>query len=136
MSRENVAVSGRALDAFNRGDLDAWLAEFHPEIEWFPLADELEGPYRGHQGLLKMVGLWRDTLADFQVPADEHIDAGDYAIAIVRAKGRPPGSSAEVVLDEVIVSKIRDGKIVEVREYRMREEALEAVALRQERPAS
>jgi ketosteroid isomerase-like protein len=36
-----------------------------------------------------------------------------------------------VVLDEVYVSKIRDGKIVELREYRTRAEALEAVGLRE-----
>ena len=32
-------------------------------------------------------------------------------------------------LDEVLVNKYRDGKAVEVREYRTREEALEAVGL-------
>jgi ketosteroid isomerase-like protein len=127
VSQGNVAISRRAIDAVNRGDLDAWLAEFHPEIEWFPLPDELEGPYRGHEGLLKMLAVWQDTLADFRVIAEVHIDAGDYVIAPARAEGRPAGSDAAVTLDEVLVSKIRDGKIVEVREYRTREEAFEAV---------
>jgi ketosteroid isomerase-like protein len=71
--------------------------------------------------------VWQDTLADFRVIAEAHIDAGDYVIAPARAEGRPAGSDAAVTLDEVLVSKIRDGKIVEVREYRTREEAFEAV---------
>jgi hypothetical protein len=36
----------------------------------------------------------------------------------------------------VIVNEYRDGRIAEVREYRTREEALEAVAARQEGPIS
>jgi hypothetical protein len=47
----------------------------------------------------------------------------------VRMRGRPPGSDADVVLDEVYVSKFLDGKIVELREYRTKAEALEAVGL-------
>ena len=47
----------------------------------------------------------------------------------LRMRGRPPGSDADVVLDEVYASKFRDGKIVELREYRTKSEALEAVGL-------
>jgi hypothetical protein len=35
MSRENVDVALRAFDAWNRGDIDAWLALVHADIEWF-----------------------------------------------------------------------------------------------------
>jgi hypothetical protein len=44
-------------------------------------------------------------------------------------RGRPRESEAEVVLDEVYVSKIHDGRLVEVGEYRTREQALKAVGL-------
>ncbi len=50
MSQENVELHHRANDAFNRRDLDAFLAFFDPDLEFSPLILELEGgrPYRGH----------------------------------------------------------------------------------------
>jgi ketosteroid isomerase-like protein len=95
---------------------------------WLPDAPD-PGPHRGHQVILARAALWQDTLADFRAEVQEYIDAGEYVIAPTRMRGRPPGSDAEVVLDEVYVSKIRDGKIVELREYRTRAEAFEAVGL-------
>jgi ketosteroid isomerase-like protein len=44
MSQENVDVTRRSLEAWNRGDLDAWLETGHPEIEWISgIASEVEG---------------------------------------------------------------------------------------------
>jgi ketosteroid isomerase-like protein len=39
MSQENVEVVKTAFEAWNRGDLDGWLAEADPEIEWHALPD-------------------------------------------------------------------------------------------------
>jgi ketosteroid isomerase-like protein len=119
-----------AFEAWNRGDFDGWLADADPEIEWYVLPEAPDpGPHRGHQVISERAALWRDTLADFRGEVEEYIDAGEYVIAPARMRGRPPGSDAEVVLDEVYVSKIRDGKIVELREYRTKAEALEAAGL-------
>jgi hypothetical protein len=43
--------------------------------------------------------------------------------------GHTPDSDADVLVDEVYVNKCRDGRILEVREYRTREEALETLGL-------
>jgi ketosteroid isomerase-like protein len=130
MSQENVEIVRAAFEAWNRRDFDGWLADTHPDLEWYVLPDAPDpGPHRGHQVILERAALWQDTLADFRAEVQEYIDAGEYVIAPTRMRGRPPGSDAEVVLDEVYVSKIRDGKIVELREYRTRAEALEAVGL-------
>ena len=102
MSQENVEIVKAAFEAWNRGDLDGWLAEADPEIEWLVLPEVLE-----------------------------YIDAGEYVIVPTRMRARPPGSDADIVLDEVYVSKFRNSKIVELREYRTKPEALEAVGLRE-----
>ena len=34
MSEENVEVVRKVIDAFNRGDLDAWLGFLSPEVVW------------------------------------------------------------------------------------------------------
>ena len=72
------------------------------------------------------MAVWRDMLA-LRAEVFEYIDAGEYVIMPLRMRGRPPGSDADVVLDEVYVSRFLDGKIVELREYRTKAEALKAV---------
>ena len=53
MSQENIEAPQRVFDAFNRGDVDAFLACLDPGVEFRPLPLELEGggPYRGHDGV-------------------------------------------------------------------------------------
>jgi ketosteroid isomerase-like protein len=130
MSQENVASDRRAVEAANRGDLIGWLAHFDPEIVWYGLADESDpGPFRGHQGILALRSRWTDVLSDLRLEVKEYIDAGEYLVVPVRICGHAPDSDTDVVGEEVLLNKYRDGKIVEVREYRTREEALEAVGL-------
>jgi ketosteroid isomerase-like protein len=129
MSQENVEIARAAFEAWSRGDLDAWLAEADPEIEWFVLPEAPDpGPHRGRKAILDRAALWREMLA-LQGEVLEYIDAGDYVVMPIRMRGRPARGDAEVVLDEVYVSKFRDGKVVELREYRTKAEALEAAGL-------
>jgi ketosteroid isomerase-like protein len=130
MSQENVEIVKAAVEAWNRGDLDGWLAEADPEVEWHVLPDAPDpGPHRGRQVVFERSASWRGILGDFRAEVLEYIDAGEYVIAPTRMRGRPPDSDVEVVLDEVWVSRFCNGKIVELREYRTKAEALEAVGL-------
>src|SRR3954454_11663383 len=129
MSQENVKVVRAAFDAWMRGDLDAMLANADPDIEWYVLPDAPDpGPHRGRNVILERMALWRDMLA-LRGEILGYIDAGEYVVMPIRMRGRPPGSDADVVLDEVYVSKFRDGKVIELREYRTKAEAFEAVGL-------
>lgn len=130
MSQENIEIDRQAAEAFNRRDLDTWLAHFDREIVWWAIADEPEpGPFHGHQALLEMAGRWLDLLPDLQLEVKEYIDAGNYVIVPARLWGHAVGSDSVVAVEEVFVNMYRDGKIVEVHEYRTRDEALEAVGL-------
>ena len=129
MWQENVEIVKRSFEAWSRGDLDAWLAEADPKIEWYVLPDAPDpGPHRGRHVILERAALWRDMLA-LRAEVLEYIDAGEYVIMPTRMRGWPPGSDAEVVLDEVYVSKFRGGKVDELREYRTKAEALEVMGL-------
>jgi ketosteroid isomerase-like protein len=129
MSQQNMEIARAAFEAWMRGDLDAMLADADPEIEWYVLPDAPDpGPHRGRNAILERMAMWREMLA-LRGEVLGYIDAGDYVIMPIRMRGRPPGSDAEVVLDEVYVSKFRDGKIVELREYRTKAEALETLGL-------
>jgi len=129
MSQENVEVLKAAFEAYSRGDLDAWAATADPDIEWHVLPEATDpGPHRGRQVILERGKLWRQRFG-LRAEVLEYIDAGDYVIAPVRLRGQVPGSDDELALDEVYVSKFRNGKIVELREYRTKAEALEAAGL-------
>jgi len=52
MSRANVAAAKRIYEARNRGDVEAVLAEFHPDATWLPHLASLGGiPIRGHAAI-------------------------------------------------------------------------------------
>jgi hypothetical protein len=53
MSQENVELVRRAVDAFNRRDLDAFVALTDDDVEVIPRSAALEGRdhYHGHDGV-------------------------------------------------------------------------------------
>jgi tRNA A-37 threonylcarbamoyl transferase component Bud32 len=56
MSQENLEVARRALDAFNRRDLHAFLAAMDPDVDFTPFAGELVGSFHGHEDVRSLVG--------------------------------------------------------------------------------
>jgi ketosteroid isomerase-like protein len=130
MAEENVEIVRGAIDAFKRGDVEAWLAHFDTDIVWYAFPEEPEpGPFRGHEAVRAMAARWMDLLSNFRIEVKEYIDAGEYVMVPARMLGRVPDSDADVVIDEVYVNKCRKGRIVEVRECRTLEEAIEAAGL-------
>jgi hypothetical protein len=56
MSPQNVEMFHKAVDGYNRGNLESYLETAHPDVEWHPFTTQAEGggSYRGHEG----VRLW------------------------------------------------------------------------------
>ena len=124
----NVEVVRAGYDAFNRGDMEAVLATLDPALEWWPATDEpITEPYRGHDGYLGLVGDIREYVPDLQAEIEEITAVGDHVITCLRFWGRGRDSGIPVEIRETNVARFRDGKIVEVREYREKAEALEAI---------
>jgi ketosteroid isomerase-like protein len=128
MSHENVELVHRAYDAFNRRDLDDFLALTDPDIELTTRFMEMEGDpfYRGHDGVREW---WRTLLGvfpDFSAEVLEVRDFGDSVVIELRVRGH--GGDSGVPFDEVVwqASKMRDGKVTWVRNFGREAEALEA----------
>ena len=64
MTQENVELTRRAFDAFNRRDLDAFLALMDDDVEAVPRAGAIEGEssFRGHDGVRRW---WERTARCF-----------------------------------------------------------------------
>ena len=88
MSQENVERLYRAYDAFNRRDLDAYLALIDPEVELTPRIMELEGGsyYRGHDGVREW---WRTLFAVFPDFSTEILEVRDLGDSLIVSPARP-----------------------------------------------
>ncbi len=131
MSQENVELAHRATDAFNRRDLDAFLALADPEVEIYSRLVELEGggPYLGHDG----VRSWAENLLavapDLRSEIEEVRDAGDMTVTRIRQRGHGVGSDAPMEQTQWIVTRWLNGKAIWVRIVVSEAEALEAAGL-------
>jgi ketosteroid isomerase-like protein len=132
VSEDNVELAHRAYEAFNRRDLDAFLAFNDPEVEFSARTVQMGGDayLRGHDGLRKW---WRDLFAvfpDYRVEVLEVRDVGDYSIVALRARAH--GLESDAPIDEALwhVHKMRDGKSTWWQPFRSEAEALEAAGLR------
>jgi ketosteroid isomerase-like protein len=133
MSQENMAVLGRALDAFNRRDRAAWLVLNDPEVEVIPARDWPESDaIRGREAVwdfyVGVIGALRDgVLEDVEL-----VEAGDDGV-VQHLRGELQGteSGASVVFSYWSVTTFRNGRLLRVNWFTERGEALEAAGLRE-----
>ncbi len=132
MSTPNVAAVEEAYEALADGGLDRfldhWTADLdHRSIEGAP---DDRGPIHGRDAMRAYAQDWIDTFDEFRIEPVELIDAGHGVVAgVMRYGGRAKLSGIETDETFGVVFTIRDGKIARGREYRTREEALEAAGL-------
>jgi ketosteroid isomerase-like protein len=132
VSQENVELLHQAIDAFNRRDLDAYLALQDCDVEFTPYERAVEGlgPYRGHDGIRAW---WENSFEAFpDLSADyyEFLDLGDIAVASGRLHGSGAGSGAPFERTLWMASEWRDRKTVWWRAFDSEAEALDAAQLR------
>jgi len=132
MSQENVELMYRAVDTFNRRDLDAHLALMDDDVEVVPRigASEGESSYRGHDGVRRWWNNVLDVFPDWNVEVVEVRDVGDYlTLATIRLIGHGASSAAPTYQATWQVGRWRRGKCVWWRAFLTHAEALEAVGL-------
>ena len=130
MSEENVEVVRDALDAFGAADVERLLQFMDPEIKFEPHLALLEGNYRGHDGV-------REFMADaFEAPEvsvpridRDFRDLGDRVLASGTFYIRGGRSGIEYEAPFAILARVREGRIVHLKDYVNEAEALEAAGL-------
>ena len=129
MSAENLEVAERVVEAFDAGDVEAVLAEMHPDIEFIPRRAPVQGTFRGHEGIREFFADNAESFDVFQVTGDETRDHGDHVVGIGTLRIRGKGSGAEVVVPTAVVLTFAQGKIVRFEDFVERARALEAAGL-------
>ena len=123
-----MEVVRRAYDAYQRLDLEAFVALHHPQCEISPMIGGVEGgtTYRGHEGVR---AYWADMHAAFEAwrpEAEEIRDHGDAIVIRVSAGGRGRDSGVPIAQKLWQVVRVREGRAAWWASYLNEEEALEA----------
>jgi ketosteroid isomerase-like protein len=131
LSAENVEMVRRSMEAFARGDLDAFLAAVDPDTEWRTAADEPNPQtYRGHDGIRRFAAeiseAW-DGRFDDVMEFDDFVDLEDWVVVPWTARLRGRSSGVEVEVNETYAVRVEEGRIVSIDEFRTRQEAIDAV---------
>jgi ketosteroid isomerase-like protein len=128
MSAQNVEVVRRAWQAFNRGDLETFLADAADDVEFeedpaFPEA----AVFRGREEILTYLAGFQEAMAEHRFEVDELRDLGDRVLALLHETARGTNSGVDVDQRPAFLYEFRDGVIVRVRAYLDRAEGLAAV---------
>jgi ketosteroid isomerase-like protein len=134
VSQENVAAVEAAYEALARSGLDPFLEHWTDDLDHRSIegAPDDRGPIHGKNAMRAFVQDWIDTFDEFTIEPVELTDAdGDVVVAVLRYGGRAKLSGIETDETFGVVFTIRDGKIARGREYRTRDQALEAAGLQE-----
>jgi ketosteroid isomerase-like protein len=110
---DDAEVVRRAWAAASRGDQDAMMREYHPEIVAIPFGAAMEG--KAYRGPDEVVRWWRDeilaTWETFQVLPEKFERVGDKLLVTGRWNARGIESGVELDIQATWVIEVRDGKI-------------------------
>jgi ketosteroid isomerase-like protein len=131
MSQENVELVRTGIDAYNRRDMDTLLERIASDFV-FDRSRSIS-PERGILTLDQFRSWVEDTWATFEVfrfEAHEFIEAGDHVVVPVTAHARGR-DGIEITANTATVYTFRDGELARLTMYQGRQDALEAVGLRE-----
>ena len=133
MSEENVELAREAIDALNRGDVDAWLAFLSPDVVWeaLPGVPGLGELYRGRAEVREWIEqLFELAEGGVHTEIEQLTDLGDdrvFLAIVLTARGRGSGVPFEMPNWEVIW--FAEGLVTRRQIFWTRDEALEAAGL-------
>ena len=130
MSQENVEIVRRLYDAFNQGNVALALEPADPDVEWIPPEEDLSGPVRGRENIQQFIEEQLETYK-FELYPEEFFEKEDQVLAFIHVKGRGNISGAEFDIRIAHIWTVRDGRLVRGQAYAKRDEALEAVGLKE-----
>ena len=132
MSQENVEIVRRAVAAVNQRDIDGYLACCANDVQLSTPLAEVAGVYEGPDGIRRFFADLGDTSPDFKITTERLEAVGTdrvLAFMLVTGTGRASGIPQEARTGNVY--DLADGKIERIRIFVDREQALEAIGLRE-----
>jgi ketosteroid isomerase-like protein len=130
MSEENVEIVRAAIDAANRGDVDATLKSVAPDAEYdlSRAVGPFHGVYRGLDEIRRLSAAFASPWESQRYEVEEFIEAGEQVVTPFTnyLLGR---DKIEVQARAAYLWTLRGGTIMRMCYYQERQEALEAAGL-------
>ena len=125
------ARAGRAIDALAAADIDALVAEYHPEVEFVMTegAGPEPGTTRGAQAARSQLRDIYAVLSRFVIEVVDTVEAKDSVLCLARFSGAGATSGATVSEPWAWLWSFRDGMISRVEVYADWDEARHAAGL-------
>ena len=132
MSQEDVDVVRQLGEALNCGDVDACVESFARDAELHEPADVPGAQaHCGHDEIRRFFEGLARFWSEFRIEPVDLRDVRDRVLVHGRVVGRGRASGLEVGREFHLVATLRDRRILEMRYYTRKAEALEAVGLRE-----
>jgi uncharacterized protein len=115
VSLEDVQAVRRGYEAFNRRDFRALEELLAPDVEWHQLTVFPDrATYRGIEEVKERFISTQliEQFGDFEIKADEFIDADDWVVAIGTVSGHGGSSGLEFAMRFVHLLEMRGGRVV------------------------
>ena len=130
MSQENVDKAREYIDAYNRRDFDAAVADFDPAVEWVLPERQSSDSCQGPGAIIRFWEGIDETFDELQLLPQEFVDGGDLVATRLRHYGR--GKLSGAVIDEEMYHQVvtfRDGRMVRIEYFGEWSEALAAAGM-------
>jgi ketosteroid isomerase-like protein len=115
-----LPVVQKFYDALNRHDVEAALAQIHPDIQWMTInGDQIISHFTGHAAVRDVLAKTLGTYRGLRKTIDQSIIEGPLVSVVERGqwKGRNGG---ELKQSTLVVYHVEDGKILHVWIYSYR----------------
>lgn len=135
MSQENLEIVRRGYEAYARGDVAAMLADVDPGMITY--REEPDGAtFTGQDGLLAAIAEWVEDFDEFEIAAEELIDANDRQVIVhVHQSATGSQSGAPIEGDFWFVHTLDDSKVTRLDMFASKAKTLDAAGL-SERPVA
>jgi ketosteroid isomerase-like protein len=133
MSEEGVERARRGFEALQRGDL-TWFEDMTtPDLVMVQPPEVPDAKiYEGPNAIVEAMEDWPTQWEDFRMDLIEIIDVSeDVVVSVTRHRGRGRESGIEMDFEVFYVQRGRDGKLARLEMFFSREQALDAVGLRE-----
>jgi ketosteroid isomerase-like protein len=123
----NAEYTRAWVESWNRGDIDALMADAGPDFEWVVAREHPDATtHRGTEAVAGYLAEWM-RMMDLRVEIVELEERGDRVLSILKMTGTGAGSGAATEVRTAVLSTFRDGKPVRSQEFLDPEEARRAL---------
>jgi ketosteroid isomerase-like protein len=125
VSEGDIELLRRWFDAFNARDVEAAVALCDPSgVFTSTFAVGGAAVYHGHNGMRRYFGDLAEAWDEIRLEPEAYFALGEHTLAFSVSRGRGRHSGAEVTMPVASAARWRDGRMVYLKGYADREEAL------------